>query len=75
MSINRETERDRENWVLKDRMFLAEMTLGSIILVERVGRGVPGSIKNPTCRIWIHRTTIMGRSEGRATVRRRIRKK
>ena len=47
--------------------------VGVIIFAERAGRGVPGSMENPTCRILIQRMTRR-RSGGRATVRRRRRK-
>ena len=49
--------------------------VGVIILAEKDGRRILGSIENPTCRIWIQRTRRRRSSRGRATVRRRKRRK
>ena len=48
--------------------------VGVIIFEERDERGMPGSIKNPTCHIWIQQTTPRKRSRGMATLRRRRRR-
>ena len=46
-----------------------------ILLVKKIGRGMPGSIENPTCRILIQQMARRGGNRGKATVRGRRKKK
>ena len=38
--------------------------VGVVIVAKRSGRGVPGSIEKPPCRIWIQRTIRRRRRSG-----------
>ena len=44
--------------------------VGVIIFSERASRGVPGSIKNSLCRVWIQREMMRRRIRVRETTRR-----
>ena len=75
MSIKKEREIYRENWVLEFRKSSGDNDVGVVIFVERSSRGIPGSIKNPTCLIWIQWMTTRSRIRGRETVKSRRSKK
>ena len=75
MSIKKERDRERLNWVLEVKKSSNDNDVGINIFTERARRGVPGSIKNLPRHIWIQWSKTRRRSGVKATVRRSIRDK